>query len=781
MKGISFKEFLKVVRPSYVYVKLTPNFSVRNNTTYRLAKAINSLYKPVIQSIRKERAKVIRVLGREFLLGTQYSLTIPCKVGYFVYIEKRRIEFYMIVPEPHFSVIKEKISDTWTNMTATVVEEMPQFSDRAIKYQLLYTREDGLSLAVDRRSNELLESNLNIVDVLEEGDRAGIFYNFTPSSQHGWRSTHQATLWRVRREIPVDRQKVSFNYLLRTGLAMISSLIDDITAAFSGSSAILKRQNSADSLQLLEYSNMRQLSDSSLKKGSDIILNTQILVLSDSDDPLRRHNNAKSLAQSFDSVSEDNSLAYKPFRGRFLPLAVKLDGVETNRASSKECGNFLALPGRELLERYSFIDRVQTQETEVPEDLHQGIISLGESTFKGHKQLAYLSSDFDYQMLSLVIIGPNRAGKSKFLANIARNAIDNGECVIIPDFIGSCQLSQEIASVFSPDQVLTISCDKPETMQGLGYNEVPPSSNPFIQYRNAKEQSALLMTLVDSINADDANFTAKMGRYMESAALAVFLSGGSINDVFTVLMNHKRRKEFISKIPESQKPLMDEYVDYLLELDNYERGKLVGTRTHLITGAIDRLHRLKVNAYLEMMLKKGIENNVNLVKEIQKNRLIVIKMPQRMFLTDNEKDVYVTYWLTKLWLALQIREEQIGDRKKMTKVNLIIDELYQVQHAEKFLTKKLSQLPKFNLKPIISCHYLNQIKIIREELRSANASYMLLSGCDKKNFDELESELYPYQEEDLLGLPRYHSLNLIKCNGGYGRFITKLPHPIKIN
>jgi len=156
----------------------------------------------------------------------------------------------------------------------------------------------------------------------------------------------------------------------------------------------------------------------------------------------------------------------------------------------------------------------------------------------------------------------------------------------------------------------------------------------------------------------------------------------------------------------------------------------------------------------------------------------VIKMPQRIFLTDNEKDVYTTYWLTKIWLALQIREEQIGDRKRMKKVNLIIDELYQVNNAERFLTWKLSQLPKFNLKPIISCHYLNQIRIIREELRSANASYMLLSGCDKRNYGELESELYPYQEEDLLGLPRYHSLNLIKCNGGYGKFITKLPIPI---
>jgi len=75
-------------------------------------------------------------------------------------------------------------------------------------------------------------------------------------------------------------------------------------------------------------------------------------------------------------------------------------------------------------------------------------------------------------------------------------------------------------------------------MQGLGYNEVSPSKDTFIQYKNAKEQAALLMTLVDSINAEEANFTAKMGRYMESAALVVFLSGGSINDVFSVLMNY---------------------------------------------------------------------------------------------------------------------------------------------------------------------------------------------------------------------------------------------------
>ncbi len=794
MKSLPFSEVFRIIHPRYIYVKLTPNFSVRNNTTYRLAKTINSLYKPILYNIRKEQAKVFQIFGREFLLGTKYSLTLQAKVSYLIYIEKERVEFYFIIPEHSYSIIKEKISDTWTNITATIVDEIPQFSSSATKYQLYYTKEDGLSLAVDRRTNELLESNLNIVDVMEEGDRTGIFYNFIPATQFGWRSVHQSTMWKIRRDVPMDRNKISINYLLRVGLAIISDLIEDLTSTFSGKQHLLKRKpynSSSSSLHALTYDGfledmtpslrLRHISDSTIRKGSDVILNTQILVLSESQDPLRRRNNAKSLAQSFDAVTEDNSLAYRPFRGRFDPLALRVPGAEVNRISSRECGNFLALPGRELLERYNFIEKVQTQETEVPLDLHQGIMYIGESTFRGHKQKAYLSTDFDYQFLSLVLIGPNRAGKSKLLANLARDAIAAGECVIIPDYIGSCQLSEEIASVFPKEKVLEIRCDSYEVMQGLGYNEVPISEDPFTQYRNAKEMTALLMTLVDSINADDANFTAKMGRYMESAALTVFLSHGSINDVFSVLTNHKKRREFIAKIPESQKEHMEEYIDYLQELDDIDRtkgGVVVGTRSHLIAGVIDRLHRLKTNAYLELMLKKGIEHNVNLVEEFQKNQLIIIKMPQRMFLTDNEKDVYVTYWLTKIWLALQIREEQIHDRTKMTKVNLIIDELYQVNNGEKFLTKKLSQLPKFNIKPIISCHYLNQIKIIREELRSANASYMLISGCDKKNYEELASELYPYTEEDLLSLPRFHSLNLIKCEGGYGKFITQLPKPI---
>ena len=109
------------------------------------------------------------------------------------------------------------------------------------------------------------------------------------------------------------------------------------------------------------------------------------------------------------------------------------------------------------------------------------------------------------------------------------------------------------------------------------------------------------------------------------------------------------------------------------------------------------------------------------------------------------------------------------------KVNLVIDELYQVHNTETYLTQKLSRLAKYSAKPILSCHYINQLKIIRDELRSANCSYMLISGCDAKNYAELKSELQPFEEEDLLRLPKYHSLNYIKNATGYARFITKLP------
>ncbi|MDR7001534.1 hypothetical protein [Neobacillus niacini] len=780
MKRVKLSNYINVVKPSYVFLRLTPNNSIRNQSTHKIAKSIASIYRNITQNIRKENAKVVRALGREFLFGTRYSVELASKVAYYVYIEKKKVEFYFVIPRSYLTLIKEKISDSWSNITVKVVADLPSFSESATKYSLAYTKENALSLATDRRNDDLLRSKLNVVDVMEEGDKVGVFYNFMPTSQFSWRASYEATIRKVKRNLPTDRNKMGASYAFKTIIGVISALFDDIGGALSGSEGKRKGYEYNGLESLVERLNGgNKISDATRKKATASINNTQIVVMSESKDRLRQRNNARSLTQSFETITEDNRLAPKPLKKPFKFTDYSVAGAEVNKMGDEEAQNFIAIAGRDILERYNFIEKVETQETEVPEDLRSGTMCIGESTYRGAKQKAYLSTDKEYKQLTLVLIGPTRAGKSTLIGNLSRDAIKVGECVVMFDYIKNCELSEEVAALFPSDQVLNIECHDFNTLQGLGYNEIPASEDTFTRYVNAKKQTTQLTTLVNSINSDDTALTSRMNRYLTSAALVVFLSGGPIRDVFGVLQQHMLRMNYLRKVPADQYENMTEYMDYMQELNEYDKdGNLRGTKLHLVEGIISRLNKLKDNPYIEMMLKKDTSQNVNLVEELQRNQLICIKMPETMFSTDNERDIYTTYWMTKIYLALQVRSELIPDRNKQRKVNLIIDELYQVENTEQLLRQRLSRMAKFGMKPIISCHYLNQIKHIREELRSANASYMLISGCDKENYKELKSELQPFVEEDLLRLPRYHSMNLIKCKDGYGRFITKLPAPV---
>jgi hypothetical protein len=773
---VRFSEVIQFVKPGYVYLKLTPSHSIRNNGTHKIAKAIASLYKNAVQNIKKEEDKLVKVLGKEFVLGTKYSYSIPCKVSYFIYIEKKKVEFYFIIPKQHLSFMKEKISDVWTNITIKEVKEIPGFGEEATKYQMVYTKEDALSLAVDRRDNELLRSNMNVIDVLEEGDRVGVYYNFIPISQFSWRSSYENTMKKVKNKSPVDRNKMGLNYILLSLISAVSIIANDIAEVLAG------KKNKDEQLKLFEVlermNSRKQVDDGTIKKGSDTILDTQIVVLSESENKLRQINNGRGMAQSFVSINGDNSLKYKSYKKEFDPLSLR-HRAEVNKMGTLECQNFISLAGRELLEHYDFIEKIQTQETQVPEDLRKGVMRLGTNMYRGHEQQAFLTTHKEYKYLSTFLIGPTRSGKTTLIGNMSYDAINNGECVILFDFIENCEMSTQVASLFPEDKVLNIVCDDIAKMQGLGYNEVRYSEDPEQQYINAKRQTKQVTTLINSINTDDAPLSARMSRYLTSAALVVFLSGGSIKDVFAVLQNHIKRNNFLCKVPQSQYENMEEYMGYLQELDDVDKdGNIKGTKLHLVEGIISRLNILKDNPYMEKMLKKGTKDNVDLVEEMEKNQLICIKMPEDMFSTDNERDIYTTYWITKVWLALQIRAKKIPDKDKRKKVNLFIDEMYQVENTEAFLSEKLSRLAKFRLKPIVSCHYLAQLKHMRKELGGANASYLLISGCDKANFKELASELYPFEESDLLKLPEHHSMNLIKNKGGYGSFITKLPKPV---
>lgn len=476
---MKFSSVIQVIKPQYVFLKLKPNNSIRNNSTHLVAKTISSMYKNIFQSIVAEEKKLIRFLGKEFMMGTKYQFHVQGKVSYFIYVEKKKIEFYFIVPKQFESILTERIGDVWNNVTIEEVGELPKFHEKATKYQLVYEKEDAMSLKVDRRDNDLLRSNLNVVDVLEEGDKVGIMYNFIPSSQESFKFSYKATIEKVKKGIPVERNKIGASYLFKMTLGIVDEVVRDISEVLAGK----KEQQSESWLETLvdRLQGGRKLSEGTESKIRHQIIPTQILILSESQDKLRELNNGRSLANSFEIITEDNRLVAKRLGGKVNLLKNNL-GAEINQVSDQECQNFIALAGRELLERHNCIEKVETQETLVPEDLQTGVMCVGESTYRGHKQKAYLSNYEHYRNLLTLLIGPTRAGKSNLIGNLCIDAIENGECVIIFDFIENCELSDEIARLFPDTKVLNIDNSDPSKLQGLGYNEVGESEVPFAYF-----------------------------------------------------------------------------------------------------------------------------------------------------------------------------------------------------------------------------------------------------------------------------------------------------------
>jgi hypothetical protein len=770
---------IQIIKPQYVFLKIKPNNSVRNNSTHLVARTISSMYKTVFQSIKAEEKKIIKLLGKEFLLGTRYSFQVQGKVGYFIYIEKKKIEFYFIIPKQYLSILKEKISDVWNNITIEEVGALPSFAEKATKYQLVYEKEDAMSLKVDKRDNYLLQSNLNIVDVLEEKDKVGIFYNFTPSSQEIFKFSYKATMEKVKKGLPIERNKMGAAYVLKLAIGFVDGLVKDVSELLAG-----KNEKQNENLLEMMFDRLRGGRDpgeNTKNKIKNQIIPTQIIVLSESDNKLRELNNGRSLANSFDIITEDNRLIPKRMNGKLDLLKYNL-GAEINRMSDSECQNFISIPGRELLERHNFIEKISTHETQLPEDLQKGVFCIGANMFRGNEQKAYLTEHHEFKNLLLLLIGPTRAGKSNFISHLSIDAVDNGECVIMIDFIKKNELSIDVAKCFPNQQVLVIECSDIKTLEGMGYNEVQTnSSDPFKRYASAKIQNTNLVMLINAVKAEGlAPLSSKMKRYLEAAALVVFLNNGAFKDVIEVLEDEYIRHKWMKKVPNDLDEYMRGYLKALRELDKYDKdGILIDTKLDKVEGILDRMNELKMNPYIELMLKRDTSKNINLAKEIQKNQVICIRMKGADFPTNMEKDVMATYWLTKLLLALEIRDKEVAEDDRL-KVNLFIDELYQVENCEKVLKDKLSQIAKFRCKPIVSCHYINQIKHLRSELRSANTSYMLIAGCDEDNFKELKSDLAPFTyETSLATMPSYHSLNRIKTEDGYATFITKLPGKVK--
>lgn len=765
-KSIKLSDYYKIINPIYRYIKITTHKSIRNYNTTNIAKTVAQTYKSLEQRMYRENKKLI--------------IEANFKISYVIDIEKSNVNFYFVVPELYLSSMLNKIREIWSKATVELVENIKPLSPTASTYGLSYKKDDVLSLHVDKKTNEPLTQILSVVEDMLENDRVTLIYNFQPTNID-WNGRYETVMAKIKEGKSVE--KVSLNAKDKVKRTLFNILISTLNIAVKLADSFLgithkKDENVVKSI-LGFMEEQKELSSLSKAKKDLSIIKTQIAVVSYSENKIKQTTNAVSVCQSFNNIAGDNELVYRKEK---LKKPIQFEDcdlrIPRNLCSTEEIKNFIQLPGRQLVEEHK-IDYIKTQETIVPEELKTGTKRLGTTTYKGNHQKAYLEDDYNMGNLPLVPVGAQGAGKTTLMANFCHDSIKCGESVVVIDFIKNCELSKAIESVVPAEKLVVVDLGDEKSIQGIGYNEIiiDPSLTTFQKLKLANMQSQQIMNFIDSISIGDP-LSSRMRRPLNAAATLVFVQGyNSIKNVVECLENYKKRADYIKSLPKEFYEQLEDEISTLEELDEKDKsGAVVGTKSSKIEHILDRIGMIREDFLLKYMYNKNLAENINLVDCMQQGKVVLIKMREDDFPTKMAKNILVTYWISKVWLASQLRGRL---SEKPLRCNIVVDEVFQAPTTMKTLEYILPQSRKFGSKFVFSTQYLRQLDSIADVLEASGSSYMLLKGALEDDFNHLKNKIKGYEYEDLRDMEQYSSLNLIYYSKGYSSFITKLPPPIK--
>ena len=751
IKSIKISDYFEIKKNSYEILKLTPTKSNRNIKTYQIAELVNKMYRKTNKLIYKENKKLI--------IEQQY------KFSFYIHIEKKSIKFYAIIPKIYSNQFKVKFREAWRNIQIDIVNGLPMNINECSKYQLSYKYNDVLSLKTDLRTNELLNSNLSITSIMEEGEMVGVFYNFIPvsdKSNNYFRSnTYPRAIQRYKNGENLKKSK-NIKDLSVIALKNFISLINDLL------NCIL---NVPQNNQLILNPLQCEISHSTKRKGEKAICKNQSIILTKSSEKSREIELSNAFSNTFKIISDDNELIVNEITKNIDIKKTIINHVNINKTTIEECSNFISMPSLEVINQFKMIEHNKCLELKAPKCLEDGEIRIGTVKNKENKQEVYYSMDEQMKRLGRVLLGSMGSGKSYYMQNMATDIIKVGRGLVVIDYIDKCQLSDNIKKITSKDKLVEINFNDPKQVQSFNFNELIFNEDDDIYYKVniAMQKAEQMQLLLDSINDDNSKLTPRMLRYFYAAATVVYYKNvnASFKDIINILKYPDKRLELIKNVPD----ILIEEIEDLKDLDKIDSKGRVENYDSKIDGILDRVSWLKTNLYTKLAFNKKSDNNINFVEAMKQNKVILIKIPEQYFKSRMIRNVIATYFLNKVWISKQI--------DCSTHTELFFDEIHQCYNCQLLMQNILVECRKFQLTPTLALHYLDQLTPkCKNSVLASGSSYLLLQGCDVKAFKELSTyfEKDGYSEIDLAELDRYNALCLIKNEEqGYSSFICKLP------
>ena len=781
-KGSQKELFYETAADPFTIYKIVPDYNLSNNNNIALVNVFSSIYKTPRQ---------------RFSFNKGYEL--PNQVYFDIVFKKKQANFYISVKEEYEELIKNKMDTIWNNAEISKVDDIDKMSFKNTEVcELILKDYNFKSLSVSRGDLYPLTNMMGILKMLNEEETVRINIAIEPTKRSNWVDIAKDEYKQYESGKIVNNDGNKKDELIKLGFtgaeAIVNLYIEMRLLLLESVLGIISSDKEEDKINInLKIDSLEEIkkankysglsSETNYKMISEVF-KVRISILSSSLDNSRAKLNMLSVANSYKDLNSDNSLVVKLLSKKDqenLFNDVMENYIKPSKhciLSDKEVSKLIQLPQKDLQNEYK-IQSIDTREIDIPEQLKDGLVRIGIAEKQGKKITTYWSKDKNVMALAKVFIGPQNSGKTTAVKRTVKDCYKAGYSNIVIDFIENCQTSKEIEEVIDTKDKIILELGNKDYIPALAYNEVSNlitenmDSWDRINYTNLiSEQVEYLINAITDTGTGE--LTAPMIRYLHAASMITFIKpGATINDVFLVLRRWDKRNEAIRYAKYSGCFEKDDDIFYDLE-ELHERdkeGKIIGTRENLIIGILNRIVILQKNPFIKAMLGAEINKDDNLTKWIEEGKSIFIHIPQTKFPNQNTRDILTTFFISRIWLAVQLRE----NNKDARLCNVIFDEVHQVPTTARFLSNHITEFRRHRLGLILSCHYLKQMRELLIALKSSGASYVLIAGTEKENLETLREEILPFTIEEGMKLKPHTSINVVNYGNQYAKFITSLP------
>ena len=768
-----------MLRRNYVTYKLIPDVNIKNSNNVALLQSMAVCFQEPLYRFSTKGILETTKFYFDIELSQNYAscyLTIPCNVEDLVISKAKTIWNKANI---HIKPLENHFNEETTDIAELVLKDF-----------------NFKSLSTDKGDLYPLTNIMSITKALKDDERVRVSICIEPIKRTNWIASANDEFKQFKSGKRMDREVSKSEQLMKLGIKsaeiLINCYIEFQMLIFESILGSIVPETDEEKKQIINVTlnneglilnQLEGISPQTTYKRTAESFKTSILILSDSKDPQHRKAGILMASNAFKDLSGDNELIMRLLERKQVKKALSHDFGGSNDCilCDREVAKLIQLPQITLQKLYN-LENIETKEVPLPSETLKGKIRVADVKLssKNKTVTTYFSDDVKKVSFTNVIMGPEGCGKTTQIRRIAKECSWNGYSNILIDFIEDNKLAKEVKAAIDPAKTVVLKIGEKGFIPALAYNEVSKlitdDTDNWMKIHYASMIAEQVEYLINSIvSTTTGELSDAMVRLLNAACRVVFVKpNATIGDVFNVLIRHDKRLKAI----EYAKTIYDKDSNLFYELDSINEHdktgkKVTGTKmtNRSLEGVLSRFTQLTKVPFLEAMLKSEINPDHDFDKWIQEGKSIFIMIPQNLFPNPKTRDIITTYFVTRIWLAVQIREDNSNSRL----CNLIFDEVHQMPNSASFVAEHVNEFRRHRLGLTISCHYLGQFASLEEAMLSKRTNYIICQGTQKDNVKKLQEEISPFTLDDLSKLKLHEAICSINYTSGRYNFIGKLP------